>query len=181
MAGARQAGWAGILGECTVILVTVGTQVAFDRLVRTVDAWAGDNGISGVFAQIGPSDYEPQSIEFAQFMDPPSFEELFIKADVVIAHAGMGTILKALELGKPVLIMPRRASLGEQRNEHQLATAERFKKLGVVRVAADENELLAQLNQLQDMQTADRIGSSASTQLIDRLKGFLCEHLGDSE
>ncbi len=164
-----------------MILVTVGTQGAFDRLVRTVDTWAGENSVEDVFAQIGPSEYQPQSIDFAASVDPARFEELLKRADVVIAHAGMGTILKALELGKPVLIMPRRASLGEQRNEHQLATAERFKKLGVVRVAADEQELRQQLNELQGLQASERIGDSASPQLIDRLRGFLHEHLGEPE
>ncbi len=162
-----------------MILVTVGTQGAFDRLVHTVDAWAGENPGQEIFAQIGPSDFEPQHMEFAESMDPARFEQLLHRADVVISHAGMGTILKALELGKPVLIMPRRASLGEQRNEHQLATAERFKRLGVVRVAADEAELRGELDGLQGLSASETIGDSASPQLIDRLRGFLIEHLGE--
>ena len=164
-----------------MILVTVGTQGAFDRLVKTVDAWAGDNPGQEIFAQIGPSEYRPEHLQFAESMDPAKFEQLLNKADVVISHAGMGTILKALELGKPVLIMPRRASLGEQRNEHQLATAERFKEMGVVRVAADENELRQELDQLASLGAAQRIGSSASPQLLDRLGSFLREQLGDPE
>ncbi|MCA9000833.1 MAG: glucuronosyltransferase, partial [Planctomycetes bacterium] len=128
-----------------MILVTVGTQGPFDRLVRAVDEWAAGRKGLEIFAQIGTGAYQPQHIEFAESMDPVRFANLLERADVVIAHAGMGTILKALELGKPVLIMPRRASLGEQRNEHQLATADRFRKLGVVRVAADESELREQL------------------------------------
>jgi UDP-N-acetylglucosamine transferase subunit ALG13 len=164
-----------------VILVTVGTQGPFDRLVRTVDDWAGEHAGHEIFAQIGPSEYQPQHVEFAASMDPARFEQLLMRADVVISHAGMGTILRALELGKPVLIMPRRASLGEQRNEHQLATAERFKKLGVVRVAANETELRSELDKLQTLSASKRIGDSASPQLLERLRGFLIEHLGDPE
>jgi UDP-N-acetylglucosamine transferase subunit ALG13 len=164
-----------------VILVTVGTQGPFDRLVQTVDAWAGEVGGQEIFAQIGPSDFRPQHLQFAESMDPARFERMLKDADIVISHAGMGTILKALELGKPVLIMPRRASLGEQRNEHQLATAERFKKMGVVRVAADEVELRRELDQLQNLAASEQISSSASPQLIHRLRGFLLEHLGEPE
>lgn len=38
-----------------MIFVTVGTQVQFDRLIRTVDEWAGARARSDIFAQIGPS------------------------------------------------------------------------------------------------------------------------------
>ena len=46
-------------------------------------------------------------------------------AAAIVAHAGMGTILTALETGKRLLVMPRRAALGEHRNDHQLATVSR--------------------------------------------------------
>ena len=39
-------------------------------------------------------------------------------------------------------MMPRRGHLGETRNEHQVATAERFLALGAAHVAMDEQALL---------------------------------------
>ena len=71
-----------------------------------------------------------------------------VAADAIVAHAGMGTILTALELGKPLLVLPRRASLGEHRNEHQLATARRFADTGRLAVAFDESELAQRLDEL---------------------------------
>ncbi len=165
-----------------MILVTVGTQGPFDRLVRTVDAWAQENPGHEIFAQIGPSEYQPQAMEFSEGLDPVRFEALLRDADIIIAHAGMGTILKALELGKPVLIMPRRASLGEQRNEHQLATADRFRKMGVVQVAQDESELTQKLGQLfesgAELSAGTKISPSASPELIQCLRHFLGDQLG---
>ena len=161
-----------------MILVTVGTQGPFDRLVQAVDRWALENPGQEIFAQIGPSEYRPRAMEFSEGLDPIRFEELLEQADVIIAHAGMGTILKALELGKPVLIMPRRASLGEQRNEHQLATAERFRAMGVVQVAADEAELADMLDGLGSVGPGDQISSSASPELISAVRGFLWRELG---
>ncbi|HPF13097.1 MAG: hypothetical protein H6830_00960 [Planctomycetes bacterium] len=161
-----------------MILVTVGTQGPFDRLVRAVDAWAAAHPEQRLVAQIGATDFQPAAMESAANLDPIRFERLLREADCIVAHAGMGTILKALELGKPVLIMPRRAALGEQRNEHQLATAERFARLGVVQVAADEHELPAKLDVLVQQGNVERISNSASPELIGRLRGFLGEHLG---
>ena len=95
----------------------------FNRLVRTVDDWALASGRQDVFAQIGATDWQPAHIAWSKFLQPPEFARRFAEAEVVVAHAGMGTILSALQWEKPILVMPRRASLGEQRNEHQLATA----------------------------------------------------------
>src|SRR5262249_19256768 len=121
-----------------MIFVTVGVQLPFDRLVRAVDEWAGERRRTDVFAQIGPSDYQPRHIEFSPFVDPPEFRRLVEAADVLVAHAGMGSIITALELGKPLLVMPRRADYGEHRNDHQLATARHMLAQNVINVAQDQ-------------------------------------------
>jgi UDP-N-acetylglucosamine transferase subunit ALG13 len=156
-----------------LIFVTVGTQLPFDRLIRTVDAWAAQNQANDVFAQIGPTAYEPAHIRSAAFITPQEFTEHYANATAVVAHAGMGTILTALEQGKPLLVMPRRADLGEHRNDHQMATAKRFLEMGKVNVAFDEAELTTKLDRLAEIKAGDRIAQSASPELIDTLKQFI--------
>jgi UDP-N-acetylglucosamine transferase subunit ALG13 len=107
-----------------VIFVTVGSSEPFDRLVRAVDEWAGLRGRSDVFAQIGHSDYQPKHIQCSKFLDPSEFRTRFNNAQFVVAHAGMGSIITALEIGKPIVVMPRRAHLGETRSDHQVATVD---------------------------------------------------------
>ena len=85
----------------------------------------------------------------------------------------MGTILSALQWEKPILVMPRRASLGEQRNEHQLATARRLSELGKVNVAMDEIELRSKLDRLGDLRAREKIGAFASADLITALRDFI--------
>jgi UDP-N-acetylglucosamine transferase subunit ALG13 len=114
-----------------VIFLTVGTQLPFDRLVAAVDAWAGapGRGRAEVFGQIsdpGPSGYRPRHFEWVADLDPAEFEARFGAATHIVGHAGMGTIIGALGQGKPLLVMPRRAHLGEQRNDHQFATVQRL-------------------------------------------------------
>jgi UDP-N-acetylglucosamine transferase subunit ALG13 len=156
-----------------MIFVTVGTDLPFDRMVRVIDAWAGENRRSDVFAQIGEGGWEPENIRFANFLQPPEFVEHFKAASVIISHAGMGTILSALHYRKPILVMPKRASLGEHRNEHQLATARRMMDLGNVNVAFDEAELRARLDRLEDLKTPKSIGESASDSLVLGLRDFI--------
>ena len=133
-----------------MIFVTVGEQLPFDRLVRTVDEWAAESG-KQVFAQIGNSELKPSHIEYKRLLDPNEFRNKMLSAEIVVAHAGMGTIISAMEMGKPILIMPRKSSLGEHRNDHQTATASRFLALNYVSVAFDETELAIKLAHLDEV------------------------------
>ena len=160
-----------------MIFVTVGTQLAFDRMVRVIDEWAGSTAPDGpapeVFAQIGPSDFVPEHIEHKAFIEPTEFAERARAAEAIVAHAGMGSILTALSYGKPIVIMPRRADLGEQRNDHQLSTAARFKGQPGVFVAQDETELPAILDSLRSLEAAEPIPPFASPGLIKAIRDFI--------
>ena len=155
------------------VFVTVGTELPFDRLVRAIDDWAADrDGEVEVFAQVGESTYVPHTIAWKHFVDGEDFDAHFGGADLIVAHAGMGTILTALERGLRLIVMPRRAALGEHRNDHQVATANRLLELGQVDVAFDEVELIRRLDE-SDAQRRRPIGSRASDSLIDALSTFI--------
>lgn len=156
-----------------MIFVTVGTDLPFDRMVRVVDEWAQAANRDDVFAQIGGTDWQPARIAWSKFLQPPEFARKFAEAEVVVAHAGMGTILSALQWEKPILVMPRRASLGEQRNEHQLATARHLSQLGKINVAMGEAELRVMLEGLGELRPRERIGAYASDSLIAALREFI--------
>ena len=53
-----------------MIFVTVGTQLAFDRLVQAVDAWVGNNPGERAYAQIGPATFQPYNMESTDFVRP---------------------------------------------------------------------------------------------------------------
>lgn len=156
-----------------MIFVTVGTDLPFDRLVRVVDQWAQANGRKDVFAQIGETSWQPSYIPFSKFLQPVEFSQRFAQATMIVSHAGMGTILSALQGEKPILVMPRRATLGEQRNEHQLATAQRLAELGKVNVALDETELRRCLERLDQYKPREKIGAYAGPELLSALREFI--------
>lgn len=156
-----------------MIFVTVGTDSHFDRMVKVVDQWAAETGRTDVFAQIGEGAWEPETIHFAHLLDPQEFKERFAAAKVIVGHAGMGTILSALHGGKPILVMPKRASLGEHRNEHQMATARRLNELGKIHVAFDETDLRAKLNHLDELVSKDTIAPVADGPLVQRIHEFI--------
>jgi len=156
-----------------MIFVTVGAQMPFDRLIQAVEAWSKQHPTEEVLAQIGPHGWRPQHMPFVEFLDPKEFRQNVEKARVVISHAGMGTILTALERGKPLLIMPRRGDLQETRNDHQIATARQLAALGRATVAYDARELIAHLNQMARLAIAPRISDHASPELLGALRAFV--------
>jgi len=152
-----------------MIFVTVGTQLPFDRLIKTVDDFSDDLSES-VFAQTGLTSYLAKNIETTPFVSPSQSEEYFKKATLIIAHAGMGSILTALKYKKPILVMPRKASLGEHRNEHQLATANWVNVLEGVVVANDELQLLNILKKKDELFSEAEISPFAESRLLEFLK-----------
>lgn len=155
------------------IFATVGAQMGFDRMIRAVDAWASENPHIQVFAQIGNGEYEPTAMEWTRLLEPPEFRARVESASAIVGHAGMGTIITALQHAKPVLIMPRRGDLQETRNDHQIATAERFGVKAGVSVAMDEHSLPEALDSILKRDAPDRLSNEASAELIDTVRRFI--------
>lgn len=156
------------------VFVTVGAQIPFDRLIVAVDAWAADRaGVHCLFAQVGEQGVRSAHMDSVELLEPPEFKKRVLWADVLVAHAGMGSILTALQYGKPILVMPRLGRLKETRNDHQVATAQRFREMGKVAVAMDEAEIPARLDGLAVMERAERISDRASDTLIAGIRDFI--------
>jgi len=156
-----------------MIFLTVGTQLPFDRLVSEVDEWAAQQNGAELVAQIGDTGLQPKHMNWTPYMAAQEFRNCFESADTIIAHAGMGTILTALDLGKQLIIVPRLATLGEHRNDHQLATAEKFKRFSLVSVVTDMTHLGSALEATQESPERIETSSAASTELLEAIHSFI--------
>ncbi len=135
-----------------MILVTVGTQLPFDRLVRAIDAIAPQFDIP-FFAQIGAGGYQPANMRWGATIPPAEFDGMMRDARLIVSHAGTGTFLTARRFAKPVVLFPRRAAFGEHRNDHQLATIGRLADMPGVIGAMDEGDLAPALRRGLDQDT----------------------------
>jgi UDP-N-acetylglucosamine transferase subunit ALG13 len=156
-----------------MIFLTVGAQMPFDRLVHSVDLWAWMRARHDVVAQIGETAFRPSCLQWTAFLDPIDYRQRLAEAEVVVTHAGMGTILTALEFGRPIIVLPRRADLRETRNDHQWDTAAALEEAGRVFVARDERQLLASLDRVDERPAPQRIASHASLRLLSALRRFI--------
>ena len=159
-----------------MIFVTIGTQEPFDRLIKAVDEIAATIQEEEVIAQTSESAYVVQHMKTVAFLSPVEFNKLFDEARLIVSHAGMGTVISALTKQKPILVMPRRASLGEHRNDHQMASAKKLHELNFIHVAYDEEELkekILALIKAGDPQPLHHLGEWASDELIQSLQKFV--------
>lgn len=127
-----------------MILLTVGTQLPFDRFVRIVDDLAPSLP-QPVFAQIGRGRYRPVNMEYRDFVPPVDFDALLERCTLIVSHAGIGTVVMAQRHLKPLILFPRSGALSEHRNEHQRDTAQALQGRRGIHVARDAAELAALL------------------------------------
>ncbi|MCG2841971.1 glucuronosyltransferase [Sandaracinobacter sp. RS1-74] len=161
-----------------MIFLTVGTQEPFDRLVAAVDDWAAahDTPIFGQLGALKPDSYRPKHFEWRDFISADDYQRRLEASDLLVAHVGMGSIISALTFGKPLVMMARRAALGEHRNEHQLATAARFEGragLHIAAEAADVGPLIDRVQASGGDGAAAGLSPYAAPELIETLKSFI--------
>lgn len=162
-----------------MIFVSVGTQLPFERLIKAMDEWASENTEVGVFAQIGATKYRPNTMSFKEKLTPIEYQNYFARADIIVSHAGMGTIITGLEHAKPMVLMPRRFKFGEHRNDHQVGTAERFEKFDLINIVENEESLFERVNHCLRDDARENLagGVNTSETLIDRIHQFINEKL----
>ena len=156
-----------------VIFVVTGTQAPFDRLLSIIDKWAGNQDKFSVIAQIANSELKFKNMTCFNYLEPDIFNGYFNNAEVIIGHAGMGTVIKALENEKRLVVFPRLVKYNEHRNDHQYHTANSFDKLGLINVAYSESELLNYLDVPDSIHKKDRIDNKAEQKLLDSLFTFI--------
>jgi len=129
--------------SCMRVFVTVGS-TRFDPLVQHVlrDPVLGALRSKGYFtlvvqcgnSQFDTSPFEQSGDSWARNAEgdievwrfKPSLDEEYRKADLIISHAGSGTILDVLRLGKPLIVVPNETLL----DNHQQELSSALEKLG---------------------------------------------------
>ena len=104
-----------------MILVMLGTQNnSFHRLLEEIDKLIKENMIKEeVIVQAGYTKYETNNMKIIDLMPKEELEELQDKADLIITHGGVGSIISSLEKGKKVIAITRLHKYGEHVNDHQ--------------------------------------------------------------
>jgi UDP-N-acetylglucosamine transferase subunit ALG13 len=155
-----------------MIFVTVGTQFPFDRLIAAVDKWVEDGASELVFAQTGVGGYQPRHFQSAPFLSPQLYEQYAQGADVIVSHAGMGSIITALRYSKPIVVVPRIYAFGEHRNDHQTDTVEHIAMVKGIFVCEDVSGLAETIKRARAL-GGGQLSPFAEPELIRNIANWL--------
>ncbi|NQX05476.1 glycosyl transferase family 28 [Rathayibacter sp. VKM Ac-2856] len=124
-------------------VISVGTQdlYPFDRLIAASVPLLKD---AEVLWQTGLADVSPYGIEGRASVPHHELQEAVKEADVVIAHAGTGAAITAIEAGKVPILVPRLVARGEHIDDHQIQIARELDQRGLA-IAASPEELTEEL------------------------------------
>jgi UDP-N-acetylglucosamine transferase subunit ALG13 len=81
--------------------------------------------------QVGCTDVSDLGLHACREMSPPALQAEIVRADVVVAHAGVGSALTIMESGRCPVLVPRERGRGEHVDDHQLELARLLEDRGV--------------------------------------------------
>lgn len=125
-------------GELRRVVVTVGSsRYDFGRALAAVRRALPPE--AEVLWQTGGSDVTGLGIEARPYLLPGELSSAMASADLVIAHAGVGSALSSLQAGRGPVLIPRRRAHGEHVDDHQLQLATELAARGLASVAEPED------------------------------------------
>jgi UDP-N-acetylglucosamine--N-acetylmuramyl-(pentapeptide) pyrophosphoryl-undecaprenol N-acetylglucosamine transferase len=128
------------------VFVTVGTlDFSFRRLFRRLQEVLPDTVEVVVQAGSEAEDLEWPGARKHARMRPEQIHLEMAAADVVVAHAGIGSALDAFRAGKLPLLVPRLVRFKEHVDDHQVQIAQRFSQRGLAVTASASELTLADL------------------------------------
>ena len=136
----------GQKGEKEMILVLLGTQHnEFTRLIQEVENCINNKIIKEqVIVQAGFTKYKSNKMEIFDMISKEELDKYMSKANLIITHGGVGSIIMALEKGKKVIAVPRLHEYGEHVNDHQRQ---------IIKVFSEKNYLIG-IQNVEDLPEA---------------------------
>ena len=125
------------------LFVPLGTQkFPFNRLVEALNALV-ERGLykpEEIVMQSSIYEVKPKYTHYT-LIPAAQFDELIDKAELVITHSGVNSIISCMKRKKPLIIVPRLKKYGEHVDNHQVEIAELLKQKFDVVVVKELAEL----------------------------------------
>lgn len=155
-----------------MIFATVGSHPSFrfERLLRGLESLPGDD----LVVQYGPGRPPTNAREAVRWMPFDLMLERISRASRVVSHAGVGTLLCAIDAGHVPVVLPRMRRYGETVDDHQLELARALGDAGRVVLVEDAAWLAGAVA------TAPARGSAQDARGAELIAAVRAELLGTS-
>ena len=142
-----------------MIFVILGTQdKKFPRLLEAIQKKINEGQTDKkeeIIVQAGSTKYKSNDMKIFDYIPISQFEDYIEKADLIICHAGVGTILTALKKNKKIIAAARLKQYGEHVNDHQLQILDNFKNKGYILALENFDEIDNLIKQAQEFKPAN--------------------------
>lgn len=160
-----------------MILVMLGTQNnSFHRLLEKIDELIDKKIISKeqeIVVQAGYTKYEPknENIKIFDLISKEKLEKMQKKADYIITHGGVGSIISSIEKDKKVIAVPRKHEYQEHVNDHQNEIVQVFNDKKFIIGIEDVNDLENAIIKLEKFTPKKYIQNN--TKMLNIIKDFI--------
>ena len=125
----------------------VGThEQQFDRIVKAVDELESEEK---KIIQYGYSNYQPVNSVSYDFLPFDEVKQHMLDASVIITHAGTGSVMLALSLGRRPIVVPRYRKYGEHVDDHQQQLVETLMEDGLIVPLFDGDDLQDRIQEVR--------------------------------
>jgi UDP-N-acetylglucosamine--N-acetylmuramyl-(pentapeptide) pyrophosphoryl-undecaprenol N-acetylglucosamine transferase len=130
-----------VQGGALLILLTLGThEQPFARAIDLIEPLARQEQLV-IQHGFTPPRADLANVRWIDFLEHEELIRLAADASAVVCHAGVGSIMTVLGLGKTPVLIPRLKAFGEHVDDHQLQIARELESAGVAVAYTGEGEL----------------------------------------
>ena len=149
---------------------------SFSRLLEAIAVLAEQGELPlPVIVQHGHTPFVSTSCKAIDFMAMEDFSEYVQSAELLIIHAGAGSMIHACQAGKVPVVMPRRACFAEHIDDHQVELVAAFEQSGLVVRIDDEEDLSDTARRAMKMQSEKELSKREEPMMIDMIRRKLAE------
>ena len=162
-----------------MIFVTIGNDGRhFERLLDRIGILMEQN-FDEFIVQFGNSKNNLNRCEnIKPFFDRQDFSRFLGAVDLIITHAGAGTLLQIAQQGKFPIVVPRLKKYQEHINNHQVDIASEFEKKGLCKIIYNINDLdLSLINDIKRQSLNFKISNKDNKTLKNSLKNDFYKHI----
>lgn len=146
----------------------------FDRLFQAMDDLAPTLG-EPVVQQIGHSTFVSKNSECFSYKVDGEMQALFDKADLIITHAGVGSILNGLNRNIPLILFPRTILVPIEGFDQQKYVAEKVRDMGRAVVLGSLEELPQKILEARNLKFEPYQKDRSLVTWLDNLLGEISE------
>ena len=158
-----------------MLFVTVGTanyimHELFHKMVEIAPVYPGEIMFQGHIPESTNLPFKHETM-----LSKEEYNDYLRQAELVICHAGIGTIHDCFMLKKKALVVPRKKARREHFNNHQMEICTQLEKapLPNIYILTDITQLSARINQLLACPVMDRPEKTSFGQLCDEVHGVI--------